>query len=153
MLDALLEAWWTNHRLTRSLLDAVEDAGLACTLSRHGGRDVARQFAHVHDNRVAQIGKRGRGLGKDLRLFGAKSSPTRAALEAALDDSARGVEQLFRAIDAGKAGCMRKGPVTYLSYFVAHEAHHRGSILLTLKTCGHPVPRDVAMGLWAWDQA
>ena len=55
MLDAWLEAWWTNHRLTRSLLDAVEDAGLACTLSRHGGRDVARQFAHVHDNRVAQV--------------------------------------------------------------------------------------------------
>jgi uncharacterized damage-inducible protein DinB len=46
----------------------------------------------------------------------------------------------------------KKGVFTTLSYFVAHESHHRGSILLTLKQCGHAVAREVAYGIWDWDR-
>lgn len=152
MLDEILETWRTNDRLTRMLLAAVPEEGLGCTLSTRGGRDVARQFAHIHNNRVAQVVKRGRGRGKDLPTFASKVSPARVELEKALHASATAVEGLFEAIEAGQAGCMKKGRITYLAYFVAHEAHHRGSILLTLKQCGHPVNRDVGMGLWGWDQ-
>ena len=41
---------------------------------------------------------------------------------------------------------------TTLAYFVAHESHHRGSILLTLKQSGHAVARDVAYGIWDQDR-
>jgi len=34
-----------------------------------------------------------------------------------------------------------------VAYFIAHESHHRGSVLLTLKERGHPVARDLAMGI------
>ncbi len=153
MLDQILEAWHTNDRLTRNLLAAVPEGGLGCTLSTRGGRNVARQFAHVHNNRVAQVVKRGRGLGKDIETFEGAVSPTKGELARALEESASAVEDLFRGIDANEAGCLRKGPVTYLAYFVAHEAHHRGNILLTLKTSGHPVPKDDRYALWGWDQA
>ena len=46
----------------------------------------------------------------------------------------------------------KKGVFTTLAYFVAHESHHRGSILLTLKQCGHMPPKNVVYGLWGWDQ-
>lgn len=34
-----------------------------------------------------------------------------------------------------------------LCYFVAHEAHHRGQIVLTARTLGHPLKKNVIHGL------
>jgi uncharacterized damage-inducible protein DinB len=42
--------------------------------------------------------------------------------------------------------------VPYLGYFIAHESHHRGSILLTLKQSGHPVDKKTAYAIWDWDR-
>ena len=58
MLDELLEAWRTNNRINLFLLDHITAAGMKCTLSTRGGRDVARQFAHLHDVRVYHIEQR-----------------------------------------------------------------------------------------------
>jgi uncharacterized damage-inducible protein DinB len=44
------------------------------------------------------------------------------------------------------------GLVQYVAYVVAHESHHRGSILLTLKQCGHPVDQDTRYAIWDWDR-
>jgi len=38
----------------------------------------------------------------------------------------------------------------FLSYFVAHEAHHRGQLCLLARQLGHRLPRDVTAGLWQW---
>ena len=47
---------------------------------------------------------------------------------------------------------MKKGVVSMLGYFIAHESHHRGSILLTLKECGHKVDQKVQYKIWDWDR-
>lgn len=46
---------------------------------------------------------------------------------------------------------MKRGLVQHLAYFVAHESHHRGSILLTLKQCG-PVDQTTRYAIWDWDR-
>lgn len=40
--------------------------------------------------------------------------------------------------------------VHFLSYFVAHEAHHRGQLCLVARQLGHRLPREVTAGLWQW---
>jgi uncharacterized damage-inducible protein DinB len=38
----------------------------------------------------------------------------------------------------------------FLCYFVAHEAHHRGQLIMLARQLGHRLPRDVENGLWQW---
>jgi uncharacterized damage-inducible protein DinB len=37
-----------------------------------------------------------------------------------------------------------------LGYFISHESHHRGNILLTLKQSGEKISDAVKWGLWEW---
>ncbi|MHC5209851.1 MAG: DinB family protein [Planctomycetota bacterium] len=153
-VEALVEAWRTNHRITLLVLEQVAAAGFQNTLSKRGGRDVSRQFAHLHNVRTWQLQKRAAKLGKELSVFATADHPTRAQLRRALDASADAVEAFLRAIVAGAPGarCMKRGPIQMLAYFVAHESHHRGSILLTLKQCGHAVDKATRDGIWDWDR-
>jgi uncharacterized damage-inducible protein DinB len=40
--------------------------------------------------------------------------------------------------------------VHFLSYFVAHEAHHRGQLCLVARQLGQRLPVGVTAGLWQW---
>ena len=37
-----------------------------------------------------------------------------------------------------------------LTYFVAHEAHHRGQIVMVARQTGHRLPRATTVALWQW---
>ncbi|MHC5010271.1 MAG: DinB family protein [Planctomycetota bacterium] len=153
MLDQVIEALRTNNRINLMLFDAIDDEGMACTLSKRGGRNVLRQFAHLHDVRRMHLDRRGKKLGIQLEKFPAAEPVTRARVRKALVASQKALERFFTAIDAGEVRGFKKGPVTYLAYFMAHDAHHRGIILLTLKECRHAVPKDVRYGIWGdWDR-
>ena len=67
MLEETLEAWRTNNRINLFLIDRISEAGMHSTLSKRGGRDVAEQFAHLHNNRVWQLQGRAKDLAKGVR--------------------------------------------------------------------------------------
>ncbi len=158
MLDELLEAWRTNNRINLFLFDHISPAGMKCTLSKRGGREVARQFAHMHDVRVYALEKRAKDLAVGLRKFQSKGAdkviPTKAELRKAFSTSSKAVETFLGDVLSGaaKRRGFRKGIFTTLGYFIAHESHHRGSILLTLKQSGHKLDNATASAIWAWDQ-
>jgi uncharacterized damage-inducible protein DinB len=150
ILDELLIAWRKNHRITLDLLDAIPEEGLTASLSTRGGRSVARQFAHLHDVRRMQLEKRTKTLGAGLVKFASKVEPDRADVRAALEESALGIEAWITKVVHGEPGArpMPGGIVTTLAYLVSHESHHRGSITLTCKQSGTPVPKEALGGLW-----
>jgi uncharacterized damage-inducible protein DinB len=37
-----------------------------------------------------------------------------------------------------------------LTYFVAHEAHHRGQIVMVARQTGHRLASGITAGLWQW---
>ncbi|MFQ5528927.1 MAG: DinB family protein [Gemmatimonadota bacterium] len=157
MRDQLLEAWRTNNRINLLLLEHITDEGLASTLSTRGGRNVARQFGHLHDVRVWHLESRAKDLAEGLGKFGQKgqkTSPTREALIEALTASGTAIEVFLSDVFDGKPRRrgFKKGIFTTLAYLVSHESHHRGNILLTLKQSGHNIDKDVRYSIWAWDQ-
>jgi uncharacterized damage-inducible protein DinB len=154
MEDELREAWRTNSRINLFLLEHVSEEGLRCTLSSRGGRNVARQFAHLHNVRIYHLERRTKDLAEGLEKFTTADDPSREELAAALNASGEAIESFMVDVLRGTPGRrgFRKGIFTTLSYFVAHESHHRGSILLTLKQSGHPVDKDARYAIWGWDQ-
>lgn len=46
----------------------------------------------------------------------------------------------------------KKGIFATLGYLTSHDSHHRGSILLILKTSGHKLDQATQYAIWAWDQ-
>ena len=154
LLSQLLEAWWTNHRINLFLIERIDQEGMQCTLSKRGGRNVVRQLAHLHNVRVWHLESRARDLAKGLVVFATADEPDKEALAAAMSASADAVATfLTRCVTGeGKARPAKKGVITTLAYFVGHEAHHRGNILLTLKQCGHKLDQEAAYAIWDWDK-
>ncbi len=153
-LDQIIESWYTNNRINLLLIDHISDEGMACTLSMRGGRNVSRQFAHLHTNRVWHMQKRAPHLAENLHAFGTNDEPDRSMLRERLEHSGDVLADYLRLAVSGdsRVKCFKKGPVAYLSYFIAHESHHRGNILLTLKQSGHPADKDARYAIWDWDR-
>ena len=153
-VEQLLEAWRTNNRINLFLIDKIGDEGMKCTLSTRGGRNVVRQFCHVHNNRLYLLENRARDLSKGLYKFATKEEPAKKKLVAALEASSERIETFFADCAAGvpKRRGFKKGVIAHLGYLIAHESHHRGNILLTLKQCGHNLDQATRYAIWNWDK-
>jgi uncharacterized damage-inducible protein DinB len=81
----------------------------------------------------------------------------RSELTRALERSSRGMIDLIQ-LGAARGGAIPPAAwqnfptdlVHFLSYFVAHEAHHRGQLVMLARQLGHRLPVDVTAGLWQW---
>jgi uncharacterized damage-inducible protein DinB len=146
----LLDCWRLNNAINLRLIDAISDAGMKSTMSARGGRDVARQFVHLHNVRWAWLSMAGADLMKGVKKMNTKIPPTKAQLKASHTASCEGIGRwIATAVDAGvKMKNFAGGPYKALGYFLAHDAHHRGNILLTLKLSGHKVDTKTQYGIW-----
>ena len=154
MTEQLVEAWRINNRINLFLIEKISEEGMKSTTSTRGGRDVARQFAHIHNNRVDWIENHGpRGAANELKRFDGQYSPSKEELKQALQASSDVVERcLVQAMAPdGKLRSWKRGVLTAFGYHVAHESHHRGNIMLTIKLTGNKIDQAAAYAIWDWN--
>lgn len=152
MKEQLMAAWHTHQQMNLLLFDHTTDAGMGKTLSTKGGRTVYLQWVHIQQVRLQWLEICAMDIFIKYKALDKSAPFNRKQVRKALEDSAKGMEELFaRGWDNdGKIKGFKKGLLPLLGYFIAHEAHHRGNMMLTLKHSGEKIPDIIKWGLWEW---
>lgn len=156
--EMLLDAWRTNNRVTVFLVGHLPSELWKATVPGAPRRTVRMIAGHIHNSRCMWIKTLGKEFGIAVPRAVDRHKVRPRELIAALDQSSRGIIKLL------KLGCDRGGriPVSsayswrnlpldvghVLTYFVAHEGHHRGQIVMLARELGHRLPVEVTSGLW-----
>src|SRR3979409_1561292 len=156
--DMLLAAWRTNNRVTVFLVENLPQELWGATVPGAPRRTVRMIAGHIHNARCMWIKTLGKHHGIDVpepvdrRRIGPKQ------LVPALNRSSRGMVRLLTlgcdhggTIPPSSSYTWRNLPLDVghvLTYFVAHEGHHRGQLVMLARQLGYRLPVEITGGLW-----
>jgi uncharacterized damage-inducible protein DinB len=147
-MSPLTETWQIHNRINIYLLEAIDEAQLG-DVSASKGRCVGEQFAHMINVRLMWLKVTDPSLLDGIPKV-EKNHISKAALLDALALSGTAIEQLLDESIGGRIKGFKPHTTAFLGYFISHESHHRGQIMLALKQSGHPVDQKVQYGIWEW---
>ena len=155
--QGLIDAWHTSHRVTMYLIENLPPELWSRSVPGVPRRTIRMIAAHIHNARCMWI----KMLGAHHRIAVPRTVDGRvvrpAELLRALSRSSEGITRLIR-LGVARGGAVPRAAwqnfptdlVHFLSYFVAHEAHHRGQLVMLARQLGHRLPPAVTAGLWQW---
>ena len=156
--DMLLDAWRTNNRVTVFLFEHLPHELWRVTVPGAPRRTVRMIAGHIHNARCMWIKTLGKEYGIAVPRAVDRHKVSPKELIAALGRSSRGIISLLKlgcdrggTIPASSAYIWRNLPLDVghvLTYFVAHEGHHRGQIVMLARQLGHRLPVETTGGLW-----
>ncbi|HEV2102188.1 MAG TPA: DinB family protein [Candidatus Acidoferrum sp.] len=149
-----------NERMNQMILEQLNPA--AWNAKPPGkARSIAAIFTHVHNVRTKWVRLTAPHLKVPRHLQRAHCTPKQAS--AGLAESAASCQKMLAEALGGSGGRITKfirdgwarpwpvGP-EMLCYMLAHEAHHRGQVLILSHQLGYPLPKPVMYGLWNWEK-
>jgi uncharacterized damage-inducible protein DinB len=160
--EMIVTAWNTSNRVTIFLVENLPAQLWTATIPGSPRRSIRMLAAHIHNARCMWIKTLGRehGIRPPASVDRHKVEPKQ--LVAALERSGAAIARLLQ------LGCEHDGRIPdsdgytwrnlpldvghFLGYFVAHEGHHRGQIVMAARQLGHRLPSSVTGGLWQWSK-
>ena len=150
MLDALLDAWDRNNRITINLLRAIPKEDLDRRPSETS-LSIAQLFAHLHYVRMIFVVENVPEIAVEMRKEEWRAERDPARLEQMLIDSAKVVRDAVTLCTATSRDMDRHfdHPILMFQHLIWHDAYHHGQIKLTLKLAGRRL-LDEAIGRGTW---
>ncbi|WP_445383069.1 DinB family protein [Robiginitalea sp. IMCC43444] len=150
----ILDTWFINHRTNLMLIKHLTVDALLLTTSPRGGGTVGHQLAHMYNVRYWKLERFNKALIADLTTIRATDLKTLSLLRDCHTLTASLVAEMLQSgiENNGRVKGFKRGVVPLLGYFIHHEAHHRGNILLTLKRCEFKLPNELKYGIWEWNK-
>jgi uncharacterized damage-inducible protein DinB len=168
--DVLLETYSVNDAMNQLLLAHLDPRAWRAKLSgeKGNGRTIAAIFAHLHNSRLVWLKHSAPHLKCPAPL-----DPHRCTMKQAATAHKKSATQCLRMLtDALSADPKRRvakfsrGSWTRVwpaggsmfTYMFAHEAHHRGQIIMLAHQLGYRLQDKVfgqipaAYGIWQWDK-
>jgi len=153
----LIAAWRTNNRATVFLVEHLPRDLWSKQVPGIPRLTVGMIAAHIHNSRCSWIKMLGARHGvKAPRLVDLRRVRPPELVKAL----SRSSEGMIRLIELGIARGGRVPRATwqnfptdlhhFLSYFAAHEGHHRGQLCMVARQLGQRLPRRIAAGVWQW---
>lgn len=157
---SILSSWRTNCQVTSYLVENLPAPLWREAIPGAPRRTIRMLVAHLHNSRARWLRTLGAPHGIPAPVLVDLRHVTRRQLLAALKRSGKGIEALLvLGLESGgqvpptPAYVWRNLPLDVghvLTYFVAHEAHHRGQVVLIARQLRHRLPSSVTDGLWQW---
>ena len=158
--ESILSAWRTNNRVTIDLIECLPQGLWDIPIPNVPRRTIRTIGAHLHNARCSWLKTLGSEHGIAVPEQVNRSRVTSRQLVAALKRSGAGMEALLQLglehqgrIPPSKRYVWRNLALDVghvLTYFVGHEAHHRGQIVMIARQTGHKLPEKIVGALWWW---
>lgn len=155
--EELIATWRTSHNVTAFLVKNIPPEIWPEKVPGYPRRTIRHIAAHFHNTRCMWIKMIGASHGIAVPKKVAGTKVEKSEVLSALEKSSEGIIKIIRlGASTGRhipPAAWQNFPtdlVHFLSYFVAHEAHHRGQIVITARMLGYPLNERVMRGLWHW---
>ena len=154
----LLDAWRTNNRVTVFLIENLPLELWGAAVPGAPRRTVRMIAGHLHNARCMWIKTLGKEFGITAPRAVNRHKVGQNELTRALAQSSQGISRLLMLgydrdgkLPVSSSYVWRNLPLDVghvLTYFVAHEGHHRGQIVMLARQLGYRLPVEITGGLW-----
>jgi uncharacterized damage-inducible protein DinB len=146
--EAVLRSFAIHNRVHFYLLDALAPEVWLAEPPGGKGRTLAALVAHIHSVRLMWL----KAAGVKTLPAALEKTASVAEAKAALEESAAALETILtKALNGdGRIPSFKPDAWAFVGYLIAHEAHHRGQMMMLARQLGHAPDKSINFGLWQW---